>query len=227
MKTYKPEMPLDTPYAKAKAEWDMRLGNAVIQAKNWRMAFFATLAFVAFPSIAGNIIQATQSKLIPYIVEVNEDGSVNSKGRITKSWNEYSPNKGVAMSMLRTFIEKSRTIPSDRNVLKKNWAEIYSLVSLKAAQSLQQEWDTIFTRMKDGMHETVYVDIKSIIPLSENSWQVEWAENTFSRQGGKVSSMRWRATFQLRSHAPETEAEFEKNPIGLYITEFYWSPIKE
>ena len=54
MKTGKKWIPngeLDTPYKRASKEWDDRIGSAVVQAKNWRLATFATLLFVALPSV--------------------------------------------------------------------------------------------------------------------------------------------------------------------------------
>ena len=37
---YGSSAPVESPYLRASREWDNRIGSAVVQAKNWRMAAF-------------------------------------------------------------------------------------------------------------------------------------------------------------------------------------------
>ena len=37
---YKPDTAPESPYRKAQDAWDSRIGATVVQAKNWRYAFF-------------------------------------------------------------------------------------------------------------------------------------------------------------------------------------------
>ncbi len=61
-KKWSPAGELDTPYKRASQEWDDRIGSAVVQANNWRLATFATIVFVALPSICGMIYLGAQPK---------------------------------------------------------------------------------------------------------------------------------------------------------------------
>jgi type IV secretion system protein VirB5 len=45
-KRWKPEGEVETRYRKGRQEWDWRMGTAVIQARNWRLATLMSLGLV-------------------------------------------------------------------------------------------------------------------------------------------------------------------------------------
>jgi len=83
-RTWSPKGALDTPYKRAKQEWDDRIGDAVIQARNWRLATFAVVLLIAMPSLIGLIYVGTLPKKVPHIVEVAHTVEPSEKaGRVT------------------------------------------------------------------------------------------------------------------------------------------------
>jgi len=52
--------PAREPYQRAAQEWDNRIGSAVVQAKNWRMAAFGALGLAAL-SLGGFIYQSSNT----------------------------------------------------------------------------------------------------------------------------------------------------------------------
>ena len=79
--------------------------------RNWQIAFLSqTILFTI--SLLGFIKVATQTQIIPYIVEVNkEEGIVKNIGAINRI--NYVANDKLIMSTLRNFILKTRSIPLD------------------------------------------------------------------------------------------------------------------
>lgn len=67
---YTPDSVAETPYQRAKQEFDDLIGNARLQAYHWRLAFFCTI-LVLLVNVVGMIFLSSQSKIIPYIVEVD------------------------------------------------------------------------------------------------------------------------------------------------------------
>ena len=61
------------PYLQARQEWLERYGDYIAQAKNWRIASLLALGLLGL-SLAMNFVQASQSKIVPYIVEVDKLG---------------------------------------------------------------------------------------------------------------------------------------------------------
>ena len=61
------------PYLNAREEWMERYGNYISRATQWRRAAFLTLIIAAL-SLAGNVVQMTQTKIVRYFVVVDELG---------------------------------------------------------------------------------------------------------------------------------------------------------
>ena len=68
-----------TPYQAAAQVWDERLGSARVQAKNWRLMAFGCLG-LALLMAAGLVWQSGQSRVTPYVVEVDHAGQVRAVG---------------------------------------------------------------------------------------------------------------------------------------------------
>ena len=48
--SWRPTEPADTPYQKARQEWDRRMGATVVQAANWRLVAFGELGLLLLPA---------------------------------------------------------------------------------------------------------------------------------------------------------------------------------
>src|SRR5487761_1400084 len=67
-KTPEPE----TPYQRAGQVWDERVGSARVQAKNWRLAFFGTLA-LSGGLAAGLVWQSARGTVTPWVVVLRQN----------------------------------------------------------------------------------------------------------------------------------------------------------
>ena len=62
------------PYVEARREWNERYGDYIYQAQHWRtMAIISGL--IALIAVAGVAYIGAQSKVIPYVVEVDKHGA--------------------------------------------------------------------------------------------------------------------------------------------------------
>lgn len=223
-KKWPPSGGLDTPYKKALQEWDRRMGDSVARARNWRLAFFSAIFFIAFPCVLGLIFLGMQPKSVPHIIEIASDGSAEYKGAIGKSWANCKPSQASVIYHLQRFINDTRTISSDSAVIKKNWLDAYNLVTPSAGTILNTyagESDP-FTQAST---QRVSIEISSTVPISSDSWQIDWTEKTWGQQGNLIETSYWRGIFNVEFITPKKESDFMKNPIGLYINEFHWSKI--
>lgn len=216
---YKNSDHLVTPYDRAKAEWDNRIGDARVQAKNWRLvALFAlTLATVL---AGGLIVQSQKSTVTPYVVEVNSDGLVQAVGpaaRIT-----YVPTRPVIHYFLSQFVNSVRSLPLDPIVVKNQWFSAYNYLRQGAANTLNE-----IARKEEPLkrvgQETVAVRVKSVVPLSQETYQVRWEETVFSRDGVPAGAKNMTALFTIEIVPPSDEKMLKVNPLGLYIKQFSWS----
>ncbi|MGH6951630.1 MAG: type IV secretion system protein, partial [Vitreimonas sp.] len=64
--------------------------------------------------------------------------------------------------------------------------------------------------------------ITSIVQRSNETWQVSWIEATHGASGGARSA--YTGLFTIRFDRPRTSDALARNPLGLFITEFSFSP---
>ena len=220
-----PQGPLDTPYKRARQEWDDRMGSAVLQAKNWRLATFASLILVGF-AIAGLAYLGAQPKTVPHIVEVDKLGAPRYAGPVGQPAADYKPSEPSLRYHLRRFIDATRTLSSDPAVVKRNWLEAYTLLTTNAATQLNvyAESTQPIKRAQDG--ERVSIELVGMVQLSKDTWQADWREITWDKNGNQLGSAIWRGNFRVVLKLPETDEQLATNPIGLFIDEFHWSRLQ-
>ena len=222
-KKWTPEGQVETRYRKARKEWDDRMGGAVIQARNWRLATLLALGLVLV-SLAGTIYLGAQPKAVPHIVQVDKIGAPTYIGPIGQSAREYRPGDATIKYHLRRFIDQTRSVSSDPAVVRKNWTDAYTVITPNAANQLSvyAERNDPIKRAQDAR---VTVDVSAVVQVSKETWQADWEEKTWDKAGNQVGSAVWRGTFKVLLRTPESEDQIATNPIGLYIDEFHWSKV--
>lgn len=214
--------PLDTPYKKARQEWDLRLGTATIQALNWRRAAFA-LAGIVLLSVVGLIYLGAQPKAEPYLIQVDKLGAATCLGRIERSGSKVPPPASVRYH-LRRFIESTRGLSADPAVLKDRLLDAYKFVTPAGANQLNT-WLRDHDPMKRVGSERVSVEVAGILPLSADTWQSDWTETAWDDAGAIKSQIVWRGTFHVLFQTAEAEEDIVANPIGMFIDEFHWAQL--
>jgi type IV secretory pathway TrbF-like protein len=222
--TWRPDPEPSTPYRRARQEWDDRMGSAIVHARNWRLASFATLAAL-FVAILGMIYLGRLPKAVPHIIEVDHLGGATYRGPVGET--QYTPSDAVVRYHLQRFVENTRTISSDVAVLKKNWFDAYTAVTPKAANMLtayvQAPEHDPFRRAQEGR---VTLQTVSTVRVSQDTWQLDWRETTWDTHGTPVGAPTlWRGMFKISLQPPTTEAAMAANPIGLYVDEFHWDTV--
>ncbi len=74
--------------------------------------------------------------------------------------------------------------------------------------------------------QIVEVQVKTVLPTSDKTYEVEWVETTRSLTGqvqGEPS--RWKGAFTLSLNPPNDERVARVNPLGLYVTHATWSRV--
>ena len=174
---YRPADAPVTAYQKAAQEWDQRIGDARVQAKNWR--FFAlVLCVISAMLVAGIIYQSNKSTVTPYVVQVGADGVVQAVGAAAQT--NFIPNKAVIEYFLTQFVNQVRSIPMDIVVAKSQWLMEYSYLRQCAANTLNEIASREKPLNRVGL-EAVAVQIRNVVPISKDSYQVRWEETTYNK----------------------------------------------
>lgn len=215
----------ETPYTRARREWDNRLGTAVVQAKNWRINSLI-LAILLSVSLGGNVYLGRQPKVIPHIIEVDGLGEVHYRGPVGVSGSEFTPSEALVRYQLRRFIDLTRTISSDTVLLRKNWIEAYKMLSV-SANTRMSEWVRMNNPFERMQSETTGIEILSAVPVSGESWQIDWRETTWDKQGQALGRpLVWRAMLKIVIAPPKTREQMLDNPLGLFVDELHWDRVQ-
>lgn len=214
-----------TPYQKAAREWDDRIGSARVQARSWRYIAFFLILFIAVPAIGGLVYVSGQPKQV-HIIEVATDGSAAYRGVGGNAYDSYSPSKASVKYHLSQFLNNTRMITSDQAVLKQNWLDAYNFVTQNVRNTLNDHVDKNNPFMRAAT-ERVGVSITAMVPVSADTWQIDWTESKWDDKGLSLGDEHWRGMFKVVMKQSTDEARLAVNPIGLYIDELHWSKIQQ
>lgn len=207
----------ETPYQRAGQVWDERIGSARAQASNWRLMALGGLGVTAGLS-AALVWQSLQSRVVPYVVEVDRLGEAKAIAPATAA---YEPSDAQIAWFLSRFISNVRARSLDPVLMRANWLQAYDFVSRRGGLFLSD-----YARTSDPFgnigDKTVSVQVTSVVRASDKSFQVKWQESAFER-GSLAGASRWTAILTIAVRPPRSADVLRRNPLGLYVEAIDWS----
>ncbi|MBU1825186.1 MAG: conjugal transfer protein TrbF [Alphaproteobacteria bacterium] len=207
----------ETPYQRAGQLWDERIGSARAQAKNWRLMAFGGLFLTT--GLSGALVwQSMQSRVVPYVVEVDALGQAQAVAPAAK---DYRPTDPQIAWFLGRFITGVRARSLDPVLMRENWLSAYDFATERASLFLG-EYARTSNPFADVGRKTVSVQVTSVVRASDTSFQVKWTEQQYER-GSLASTSRWTAMLTVKIKPPRSADVLRKNPLGLYVDAIDWS----
>lgn len=207
----------ETPYQRAGQLWDERIGSARVQARSWRLIAFGSLALAGGLS-AALVWQSMQSRVTPYVVEIDRLGETRA---IAPAEGSYRPTDPQVAWHLARFITSIRSRSLDPVLMRRDWLGAYDFTTKRGSQFLGD-----YARTADPFAQvgevTVSVQVTSVVRASDRSFQVKWIETAFER-GALAGSSRWTAILTTVSKPPTDAETLRKNPLGIYVDAIDWS----
>jgi len=214
---------LPNPYLDGRLEWLERYGSYISRAKQWQITALICLC-ITLVSIICNSIQATQAKVVPYVVEVDKFGQMAAVNRASDPG--VIPTR-VIQATLSDFVVNWRTVTPDLD-LQKKMVERLSFYVAASAKGWLRQWFSEQNPYDRAKNFLVQVYIKSVpAQVSTDSWRVEWDEITRNHAGVQISSETYQATLTIQVQAPTTDAQIIRNPGGVYVTAISSSTIMD
>jgi type IV secretion system protein TrbF len=211
--------PQSAVYLAARREWNERYGSYIAQARTWRLTAFLSLGIAAV-AVVGVVWIGAQNHVVPYVVETNKLGDALAIERADVA----APiDSRLIRSQLAKWINDVRSVYTDVSAQRHLIDEAYAMVDQNAAAAEQLNgWFREHSPFTEAQTEIVSVQVQSVLPLSANTWRVEWQEVARSRDGSKVSSAQWQAVITIAIKPPTTDADILINPTGLLVKSFNW-----
>jgi type IV secretory pathway TrbF-like protein len=173
--------------------------------------------------VAGITYVGSQSKYVPYVIEVNGLGEAVAVGRAQLA---APADPRVVRASLASFIASARLVTPDVSVQRDAIFRVNGMLQTKDPATAQMnQW---FNGSKDSSplvrsaKLTVNTDISSMLPISATSWQ----ETTRDRDGSLIGKpVHMRATVEvyiLPASTHARESHIQRNPLGIYVRDFHW-----
>ncbi|MBV8771781.1 MAG: hypothetical protein JO138_16890 [Acidobacteriaceae bacterium] len=210
------------PYLAARREWDERYGDFITRARNWRSAALLC-ALIALVATGGVVLLSARSRVVPFVVLIDSLGRPVASGLADQT---SIDDDRLRRAIIQNWIENVRMVTTDgiaqRRAIDRVYAQIASGTSAQTFISDFYRNDPPFKRAQTG---TVSVEVKSVLPTSDRTFEVDWIETARDLYGTVKSTDHWKGTFTIALNPPSEERQARINPLGLYVTAASWSKV--
>lgn len=219
----------DNPYLAARRTWNEHTMGVVSSRQTWQMIGILSL-LIALGGVGGSIYIGSQSRFVPYVVQVDKLGQSVASGPAQRA---MPADARIIEATVASFIADARLVTPDVALQRKAVFHLYSMLAPNdPGTARMNEWlngTEESSPFKRAALETVSIEISSVLSQSPETWQVDWVETTRDRQGivkGQPARMRALVNVYVVDPTPNTtEEQMRNNPIGIYIREFSWSKL--
>jgi len=211
-----------SPYLDARHEWDERYGDFITRARNWR--FVALLcALIALVATGGLVWLASRSHVIPFVVAIDNLGRPIASGTAEQA---SAADDRLKRASILSWVENLRTVTSDTVTQRKMIDHVYiQIANGSHAQAFVSDFYRGNPPQKRAETETVAVEVSSVLPTSDRTYEVEWKETTRDLYGTVKSTDRWKGSFTIALDPPTDERLARVNPLGIYVIQASWAKI--
>ena len=217
----------ENPYLAARRHWNDHVGGVVSSRQTWQVIGILSL-LIALAAVGGIIHIGSQSRFVPYVIEVDKLGQAVA---VAPAQQAAPADSRVIHASVASFIADARLVTPDVALQRNAVFRVYSMLAPNdPATAKMNEWlngNEDASPFKRAAKETVSIEVTSVLPQTKETWQVDWVETMRDRQGvvkGQPYRMRALVTVYMVVPTPQTtEEQIRRNPLGVYVRDFSWS----
>ena len=176
----------ENPYLSARREWNERYGSYIAQAHSWRLVSLLSLT-VTLLTVAGLAWMAGQTRLVPYVVEVDKLGSAVAVQRADVAG---QPDPRIIDAQLARWGHRhaERVHGCRRRACPRHRRLRHGQPAITGIRRHQRVHAGRTTHSSGPKKETVSVEVQSVLPISKDTWRLEWREDVRGRDGALAKS---------------------------------------
>jgi len=215
------------PYLSARRTWNEHMGDMAASRQTWQMLGLLAM-LIALAGVGGMIYIGSQSKFIPYVVEVDKLGQTLAVSPVDRA---RGVDSRVVHAAVANFVQSARMVSPDVALQRKAIFAVYAMLSADdpatAKMNEYMNGHADASPFKRAEREMVSTEIVSVIAQTLQTWQVDWIETVRDRQGvvkQKPYPMRALVTIHMVEPSRDVnEAQLRNNPLGIFVSDFAWS----
>jgi type IV secretion system protein TrbF len=213
-------------YLRARKEWDDRYADLVLGKRNWQIVTACSMTISLVLAI-GIVWQSNRSRYVPYVVEVDKLGYALTVPKPLAVGTEPALADRMVRYEIASFIRGARSVSTDTIAEQHALDDLLAHVRGAADKFLDAYYhadDFAHDPFKLAQHETVSIQIDSILQLSPHSFQVRWTEQARDLTGVTIGAPNhWEAALETQIVPPSSDDSIVSNPLGFYVTQMSWT----
>ena len=221
------ERPTPPEVLRGRYEFTRQFSDLAKGKRNWQWVAALSLALLGL-AVAGLVTLATQSRVVPYVVEVDRVGRAEA---IVPAEAATVAEDRVVVAALSSFVSNIRTVYADPVAQRDAVYRAYAHVAGDARDFLEGYFsDPQNDPRQLGKGFRRAVEVTAVLPVpgtdqgTGRTYRVQWNETDTSTQGG-TRERAWEGYASVTLAPPTTTEGIERNPLGVFVTDLSWSPL--
>lgn len=216
--------PNNNPYLSAQTTWRDYVGS-IVGSRNLMICITMLSLCTSLIAVAGVVYIGSQSKLVPYVIEIDKLGRSQFMGTIP---DRDIKDPRIVNVLLNDFISDFRTVSMDKELTVKALKRLYSKLGndsvanskISEHYTANKEKNNPFVRANK---ETVAIEVKTVLRVTSNTYLIEW--NEYIRNPGTGQLLRteyYKAniTIEYKNTSNFSFDALIDNPLGIFITDY-------
>jgi type IV secretion system protein TrbF len=215
-------------HVRGRAEFHARFDDLARGKRNWQLAAFASFGVSGVLAV-GLVTLATQSRVTPYVVEVDKLGRAQAFGPAERL---AAPDRRVLVAQIAAVVRDLRTVLPDAAAQADLVRRAYAFADQGAALFLNAHFTDPANDPRLLARElTRLVEVTGVLPVpggtpTRQTWKVSWTERTIPHAPTALAAeTAWEGYVTTRVAPPTTTAAITANPLGLYVTAVTWTQL--
>ena len=215
-------------HVRGRAEFHTRFDDLAKGKRNWQLAAFASFGLSGVLAV-GLVTMATQSRITPYVVEVDRLGRAHAFGPAERL---QAPDQRLLVAQVATVVRDLRTVLPDAAAQTDLVRRAYAFADQSAASFLNAYFaDPLNDPRLLGREITRLVEVTGVLPVpggtpDRQTWKVTWTERAIPHASTALAGeTAWEGYVTTRVAPPATTAAITANPLGLYLTAVTWTQL--
>ena len=204
----------ENPYFQEKKGYVDLRGNDKLDKATYKIIAMVCLGITTL-AVSGMIYIGAKSKFIPMLYKESNQGGLTFVGFASDS---LKLTNNMIGNQLVGYIEALRRVPQDVD-LKNDYSKRVRMMT--ATQLFDNVLvNTLIERYTDNVGKTVMVTVKNVLPISKNTWQLDWDEST---DGVVLGRYKCSITFNMQKDLIDA-TKLIYDPLGIVVTDVSISP---
>jgi len=215
------EQDYQSVFLNMRLQWNELVASHIQREALWQRVALLALG-IAFLCAGGMAYLGAQNKLIPYVVAVDKLGTAVA---VQPASQASQVDSRIIRAQLASWIASVRSVYQDAGAERVNLKAAYAMIRRNdGAYQMLNEYFSQHDPFKLAESQGVSVEISTVLPISEKTWQVQWRETIHASTGEIIKETPMQANITVAIAPPTDEATLLVNPMGVYVTQFNWSP---